>query len=188
MQNTYSKRFDGINLYLEFTVKTKLVGKLVLSLFIILCFVAFVYLVLLSFPINDDVIIPIVIFTIVIIAFPVRYLIWNCYGKEYLIINKKTLSYYYSYYLINTMLKTKKYNEISIAIEIVKENEEGKFGRLVFLDTNKETSLPDFLFQTSVLLKYDDLEIIRKNIFDLFFNEDFKEIDNKKLFEKIYLN
>ncbi|WLD24841.1 hypothetical protein NU10_05535 [Flavobacterium dauae] len=139
MQNTYSKKFDGINLHLEFIVKTKLIGKLVLSLFILLCFVVLVYLAIPSSKDDNgssDFVVPIVIFTIVIVAFPVRYLIWNCYGKEYLIINTKTLSYYYSYHLINTTLKTKKYNKLSIAIEIVKDNEEGKLGRLVFFDEN----------------------------------------------------
>ena len=53
MQNTYSKRFDGINLHLEFKVKTKLIGKLVLSLFIVLCFIILVYLHIQSFTLGN---------------------------------------------------------------------------------------------------------------------------------------
>ncbi|SFO12270.1 hypothetical protein SAMN05421741_12128 [Paenimyroides ummariense] len=191
MQNIFSKRYDGVNLYLEFTVKTKLIGKLVLSLFILLCFIVIFYLTISSSKDennNSEFITAAIIFTFVLIVFPVRYLIWNCYGKEFLIINDKSLSYYYSYKFLETNLKTKLINELSIAIEVVKEDENYKYGRLIFYNINEETKLNEFLFQTSVLLKYENLEIIRKEILDLFFDNYFKEINNKKLFSDIYLN
>lgn len=192
MQNIYSKRYDGVNLYLEFTVKTKLIGKLVLSLFILLCFVVIIYLTISAAKDDNnyysEFITPALIFTLVLIAFPVRYLIWNCYGKEFLILNTKSLSYYYSYRFLETNVNTKLINDLSIAIETVKENEDGKYGRLVFYNVNETTNLQEFIFQTSVLLKYEDLEQIRKEIFDLFFKDDFYEIKNKKLVDKIYLN
>lgn len=191
MQNIFSKRYDGVNLYLEFTVKTKLIGKLVLSLFIMLCFIAIFYLTINGSKdenSNSEFITAAIIFTFVLIVFPVRYLIWNCYGKEFLIINDKSLSYYYSYKFLETNLNTKLINELSIAIEVVKEDEKYKYGRLIFYNINEETKLNEFLFQTSVLLKYEDLEIIRKEILDLFFDNYFKELNNKKLFSDIYLN
>lgn len=191
MQNIFSKRYDGVNLYLEFTVKTKLIGKLVLSLFIMLCFIAIFYLTINGSKdenSNSEFITAAIIFTFVLIVFPVRYLIWNCYGKEFLIINDKSLSYYYSYKFLETNLNTKLINELSIAIEVVKEDENYKYGRLIFYNINEETKLNEFLFQTSVLLKYEDLEIIRKEILDLFFDNHFKELNNKNLFSDIYLN
>ena len=191
MHNVFSKRYDGLNLCLEFTVKTKLVGKLVLSLFILLCFIAIFYLTVNSSKDqnnNSEFITAAIIFTFVLIVFPVRYLIWNCYGKEYLIINNKSLSYYYSYKFLETNLKTKLINELSIAIEVVKEDETDKYGRLIFYNISEETNLNEFLFQTSVLLKCQDLELIRKEIFKIFFDEHFKELNSKNMFKEIYLN
>lgn len=191
MHNVFSKRYDGLNLYLEFTVKTKLIGKLVLSLFILLCFIAIFYLTVNSSKDennNSEFITAAIIFTFVLIVFPVRYLIWNCYGKEFLIINNKSLSYYYSYKFLETNLKTKLINELSIAIEVVKEDETDKYGRLIFYNISEETNLNEFLFQTSVLLKYQDLELIRKEIFDMFFEEHFKELNSENMFKEIYLN
>ena len=191
MLNTYTKQFDGVNLYLQLSVKTKLIGKLVLFFFIIICFIAVAYLTVTSSKDennNSEFIVPALIFSIIIIVFPVRYLIWNCYGKEYLILNTKTLSYYYSYHIINTTLKTKKINELSIGIEIIKEEDNIEYGILIFYNINEETNLSEFLFQTSVLLNYEDLQHIRNAIFDLFFEDEFKEIDKEEIFNKIYLN
>lgn len=191
MDNVFSKRYDGVNLYLEFAVKTKLIGKLFLSLFILLYFIVIFYLTINSSKDennNSEFITAAIISTFVLIVFPVRYLIWNCYGKEFIIINNKSLSYYYSYKFLETNLKTKLINELSIAIEVVKEDETDKYGRLIFYNISEETNLNEFLFQTSVLLKYQDLELIRKEIFNVFFDEHFKELNSKNMFKEIYLN
>lgn len=191
MYNIFSNRYDGVNLYLEFTVKTKLIGKLVLSLFILLCFIAIFYFIIKAPKDennNSEFITAAIILTFLLIVFPIRYLIWNCYGKEFLIVNSKSLSYYYSYKFVDTNLNTKLINELSIAIEVVKEDENYEYGRLIFYNINDETNLNEFLFQTSVLLRYQDLELIRKEIFDIFFDENFKQLKNKNLFKDIYLN
>ena len=92
MRNDYKLNSDGtyINLTLHLNSTTK--GKVVLSIIVSILVGVLVYLPF-SFPIinNPNIILPIIVFAIIIFVFPIRYLFWNLYGKEHIIINKKKL-------------------------------------------------------------------------------------------------
>ncbi len=83
MKNTVEKHSDGINIYAEFSVKSNPIGKIIL---LILVFVLIVFFVLVFSTIDVDTIgksiFPIVIMAFFLLVIPIRYLVWNLYGKE----------------------------------------------------------------------------------------------------------
>lgn len=187
MENYYRKKTDGINLYLELNVRNPLWGKLILILCILMALTPVVYLIYDSIkkPENtSDIIIPVLIIIGLIIIFPLRYLIWNCYEKKFIVINEKSISYNYNYKILVTNLKTISINQLGSEIEVVKIEKDIEYGRLLFYNYNKETNLPEFIFQTSVLLKVENLQEIEEAIIALF-NKKEKEND---LLQTFYVN
>lgn len=170
MKNYYIKKTDGINLYLELNIKTQLFGKVLLLICILMAFVPILFLAYDSHKnpeSTSDFVFPALIIVGLIIIFPVRYLIWNCYGKEFIVINKKSISYNYNYKIISTNLKTIKIDHLGTFIEIVKEDNGTQYGKLLFYNYDNETNLPEFVFQTTVLLDINMLQEIENTLWQL---------------------
>ncbi|UUV20738.1 hypothetical protein [Paenimyroides aestuarii] len=170
MNNYYKKKTDTINLYLELNVRASFFGKTLLLITILIALIPLFFFARDSYknPENSsDFILPAIIIIGLIIIFPVRYLIWNSFGKEFIIINAKTISYNYNYRIITTNLKTIPFNKLATRIDIVKEENNIEYGKLVFFNYHKETNLPELIFETSVLLCLDDLKKIEHSIWEL---------------------
>ena len=123
MSNSTIKHSDGINLYVEFSVRAKPIGKIILSILILFTLAAFI--IIFSTLDQEEIgkfIIPLSMPCFLFLVIPKRYLIWNLYGKENLIINSKTISYNYDYGFIRTNLKTIPFYHLGTGIELYKEN------------------------------------------------------------------
>lgn len=169
MKNTTKVNADGLNIYLTTEVRSNPIGKYLLALFT-LSFIALVFFVLLKIdPYKiGAAILPIFLFSAVIIYFVGRYTLWNWFGKEHLIINLKSISYRYDYGLYSTNLKTIRVHRLGYASEFVQNIGKTDFGRLSFYNYRKEDDLPEFLLQTTVLIPEPAIEETKAYLEEMF--------------------
>ncbi|WP_445452930.1 hypothetical protein [Flavobacterium sp. 25HG05S-40] len=172
MRNTVNKHNDGINFYATFNVKANTFGKVVLSIMILILMTVFIFVV--STITKDDIremLFPMIVIFVLILAFPVRYLLWNFFGKETLIVNAKTISFCYDYGILKTNLKTIHFDRLGTGFQIIREENDIEIGKLIFYNYRVKDNLPEVIHQTSVLLDNIDINEIDLEISNLFVNE-----------------
>lgn len=177
MDNKVVISTDNINIYVLMTVNANKIGKIILSVMILLGF---------SFSIGLFVFIPnedsgeyfllLIAALILFLFFPMKYLLWNLYGEEEIIINTKSISYSYSYGFIKTNLQTIKFNILGTGYEPIRISaDNNELGKLNFYDYSVDTNLPFLIFQTSVLIPKEKLFEIDQMINEVFVNERYGE-------------
>lgn len=172
MNNTINIRSDGINVYAELRVKANLIGKVILSLLVTFLFVFFSFIFLNLNPEElGPAILGILVVAIFFIGIPTKFLIWNLFGKEYLIVNTKSISYQYDYGIFRTKLKTINYHRLGTGFEKHKINKEITKGYLIFYNYNAENDLPEVVHQTTVLVEDDKIKLLDNEINRVFENE-----------------
>lgn len=170
MKNTFEIETDGINVYAKFGVKANMIGKIILI--ILLAFVFSILGIATFFSEQEEVgemILPLLIILALTIAFPVRYLIWNIYGKENLIVNTKTISYNYDYGIIRTNIKTINFHRLGTGIETVQKENGIEKGYLIFYNYREADNLPEVIHETTILIeteKIHELDMAIRTIFD----------------------
>lgn len=172
MRNIVHKHNDGINFYATFQVKANPVGKVVLSLMLLVLMTVYIFVVS-TITKNDlrETLFPMILVFVLILLFPVRYLLWNLFGKETLIVNTKTISYRYDYGIIRTNLKTIPFDRLGIGFHVERIENTMEHGKLLFYNYRKEDHLPVLIHQTSVLLDTIDRNEIDLEISSLFMHE-----------------
>lgn len=143
---------DVFNVYLRNSVPTKPVIKLLFALF---NFSILAVLFWLAISMQKENPTP-VIFLLPILFFLSfgKYLSWNVFGKETVIINSTYVSYQHSYGLWRGKLKTEKYDFIDVRPldETIIEGDV----KLFFGSYQKETKLPEIIFQTAIPVSFND--------------------------------
>lgn len=172
MKNEIIIHTDNLNVYATIKVKASIIGIRVLSFLIAIELIIFMTVLIQIKP--DEVpsmIIPLILVLFFFIGLPVKYLLWNKYGQEFLIVNKKSVSWSYDYGIIKTNLNIEVFDKLSIGYEkvITIENEEN--GRLIFYNYDNENDLPVIIHQTTALLSKSDIELLNDQIFELFSSE-----------------
>ncbi len=171
LSNKISLRKDRKNLYIELIVKSSSVarfGLLILCILVTIVLLYFMFFIAKNNEFDEGTILPFLVILGVDIWL-VRNYLWNRYGKEYLIISKKSFSYYYDYGLIQTKKTTFKCNDL--VIKIVKLNEEHKKSTLAFFRFNEENDLQEEMHPTSVYIPDKDVNYLINEIYN------FLEID-----------
>jgi len=140
------------------------------GLFIVLELIAFGWI-LSSIESFREIIHPALLLLIFIIGFSVKYFLWNKFGVEELIVNTKSISWVYDYGFFRTNTKTVKYDRLGTGFERIRGLENEELGRLVFYNYREEDNLPEFIHQTTVLLKKEEINEFDKQISNVFENE-----------------
>ena len=173
MNNSADIQFDGVNVYVNLSIKVDRISNIMVAGFNIIAISLFVLLV--SAVEKQEVgkfIIPFAIMSILIIFFPLRYMLWNFFGKEILIVNTKCISWAYNYGFFKTNLKKIPFRRIATSYEFVRESGGIDFGRLQFINYSPLTNLPVTIHTTSVLAPKGDIEKIQNAIEQLFYQKD----------------
>lgn len=172
LKNRIEINADGINAYARISVNASRTGIKILAGFLILEIV--IALGLLSQIKSEEVlsmIIPILIGLFVFVGFPIKYLLWNLYGNEELIVNTKSISWSYDYGFFKTNLQTVKHFRLGTGYEKVRGNDENEVGKLIFYNYREEDNLPEIIHQTTVLLNKKEIAKFDKEISEVFANE-----------------
>ena len=178
MHNSFKIENNGINVFITLVVKSHSIGKLLTSL-AVLAIIGF-YIYIASTITKEEIstyIFPLLIGGIVILVLPVRYLLWNLFGQENIIVNTKSISYYRNYGIYSTNLKTKIHDRLTIGFEWTRTFDEIKYGNLIFEKTNEENDLPEHLYTTSVELTFENLTQIQDEIIKLYAVDEEGEFD-----------
>jgi len=169
MRNEYEINSDGMNIYLTLFVKSHPIGKILLSIFILALIILLIYISsTLSLKDEPESVLGVFIFGIFIFFIPFHYLLWNLYGKEYLIINTKSLSYNRDYGIYKTNLKTKYHKRLGLGFELIRTFENVEYGNLIFNTYNKESDLPELVYSTSINLELKKINEIENEIEKLY--------------------
>lgn len=169
MDNVFETHTDGINVYATLKIKSSLLGRILLSIcnIILIClWVTFVS----SFNAQEmgKMLIPVVLMLAFIIFLPLRYLIWNIAGREFLIVNTKSISYNFDYGIIKTNLKTIKYNRLGWSFNETSKEKDVAYGRLVFYNYSEDTDVPEIIHHTSIVLTREEIFTLETEINNLF--------------------
>jgi len=172
MNNSSLIYTDGINAYATFQVNANKKGKLILGicLIILIVFVIALFSTVESEEIGG-MLIPGLIITIFLIGLPSKYLLWNIYGKEELIVSSKSISWSYDYGILKTNLKTLKFNRLGIGFEKVNSINDKELGKLLLFNYNEENNLPELIHETTVLISLDELKKFESKINEVFAGE-----------------
>lgn len=169
MENTIKIKSDGINVYAELRVRANLTGKIILTLMILLVIIFFAFV---FSNINAEEMGPsflgIVIIAVFFIGLPSKFLFWNLFGKEYLIVNTKSVSYQYDYGLFRTKLHTLPYTRLGTGFTMYPTNDERVKGHLLFYNYRADNDLPEVIHQTTVLVEKEHIKELDNEIFGLF--------------------
>lgn len=169
MKNRIHIKSDGINAYADLEVIASKTGVRILGVFIALSITLITGLIL---TIKADevksMIFPLILIITLCLGLPLKYLLWNMYGVESLIVNTKTISWSYNYGFFQTNLKTVKYNILATGYEKVRGDGEREVGILVFYNYREEDNLPEVIHQTTVLLTKEEINIFDEQIFKIF--------------------
>jgi len=107
-------------------------------------------------------------FMILWILFPLKYAWWNVFGKEMLIINRKSISYQYHYGFIKNNLKTVTYQNLSARFQPFLIDKEKKLGKIYFYEESEKTGLPNLLHSTSIYILQSQYDTVMEEINLLF--------------------
>lgn len=169
MKNTSSIHFDGICIYLNSEIKAATIGKIILLLFNAAAWTGFIFMA--SYVPGEEIksfILPMVLIPVILIFVAGRYTTWNLWGKEYIIINTKAITYSRSYGIIKTNDKVIKIeNTLGIAYERIRFFGEKEYGELHFFDYDKNNN-PKNIFETTILITKERAEEIIALIKELY--------------------
>ena len=179
MKNRLDISNDGINVYAKLKVNASKKGTYLLSMLIILeiALITYIGIEIGSEELLSTGIIPILIVLLLIVGWPVKYLLWNIYGNEEIVINTKSISWSYDYGFYKTKLHTLKYDRLGTGYERIREVDGVELGRLIFCNYNIEDNLPEHIHNTTVLLDMKEIEEINNQI-DIVFKTEFLEESN----------
>lgn len=174
MKNQTNLKSDGINAYAKLSVYGSRTGVIVLLIMIAVELLLFVFIL---FNIDAKEIgslaIPLVLAIVLFLGIPIKYLLWNLYGAEVIIINTKTVSWSYDYGLLKTRLVTVTFDRLGFAIENISSKDSATIGRLVFYNYRKSDNLPEEIHATTILVPTQELQKLIAKIENVFINEFF---------------
>lgn len=185
MRNDYKLNSDGTHIKLTLNQNSTTKGKVILSIIVSILIGVLVYLPF-SFPIinNPDLILPIIVFAIIIFVFPIRYLFWNLFGKEYFIINKNKLSSHRDFGVYRTNLNIQQFERLHLEFENTKTFEEIECANLIFKSFNKDPSLSKYIYSSSINLELEVIKEIKNKISKLDSNIYFSETTEEVLVQE----
>lgn len=169
MTNSLSLNTDGINVYATLEVRAKRVGIIVLS--IMISAVIAVLIAMTNYTEPEDmgsIIVPFLAVAFFGVGIPMKYLLWNLFGRETLVVSTKAISYQHDYGLFKTNLKTETFDKLGLNFEKVNDNDGVEKGKLVLVKYSAENHLPEHLYSTTVLLTVGQITQIEESILELF--------------------
>jgi hypothetical protein len=169
---------DNINIYLKISVRSKKIGRILLTVIIILLIIFWIFA--FSFVDGNEkgkIIAGLFIPCSLSLFLSIRYLLWNIYGTENVIINTKTISYSYNYGFFQTPLKTLYFNQLAFNFKVTKKENDSHFGEIVFFQYNPKTNLPEILHETTIEIESKRYKEIEEMIIEIFKNEKVEPTD-----------
>lgn len=186
MKNTVEITNDGACVYLNSAVKPGIIAKVTLVLLNLFSLLLFVVIAYATWNTNT----PRVFLFAICVLLPVVYVVsigrltlWNLFGKEYVIINTKSLSFKRSYGVLAGKLKVLPYKGLHYTIKETEKHFDIAYGIINFAQHNSLGHSVN-LFTTSITLPLKQLNYLVEQITFLFTLEQISDPE----YEIIHLN
>ncbi len=100
--------------------------------------------------------IPILLIVLFFIGFPIKYLLWNLYGQEKLIVSKQMIQWSYHYGFFGGQLNEEDYESLAIVYERIRDIKDKEVGRLLFYSAESEDTEGRLIHKTSCLITKEE--------------------------------
>lgn len=172
MKNRIQITTDNKQVHATIEVNASKTGTAILAVFILLEVVIFSML-LSEAPLEELLYksIPILLIALFLIGFPIKYLLWNLYGQEKLIISKQTIQWQYHYGLFSGEQREADYILLTTAYERIREINGEEVGRLLFYSANTETEVSKMIHRTSALITKQEADLLNAKIWSVLSTE-----------------
>lgn len=176
MNNEMNMSSDGINLYVNLKVIANKTALRILGGFMIFMIILFV-----TFAVKEakDINTETGIFMLIGVSFflylPIKYLLWNIYGEEDLIINTSSISYSHDYGWFKTNLETIEFNALGITLDQMRLDGKSYLGQVHFTGYDKDTKVPEIIYSTTIFLNMNQIQELQIGISSLFKKEYFED-------------
>ncbi len=153
-------------------VRSALIGKIILSLIVVVCFALVILAALGIHPAKGPgtLIFPMAFLAFVIFV-PLKMLLWNLYGKETIIVNTRSVSWTHSYGIVETRLKTQTFEALGTGFDLFRIYDGNEHGHLLFYRYDPITHLPSEIYSTNIIIPKNKLVEIDNELSDLFYHE-----------------
>ena len=167
MENHCKIQFDGICIYIESTIKASIAGKIILATINLIVWPGFFFLAALI-PVMElkYFIFPLAVLFGFLVFVVGRYSAWNFWGKEFVRLNTKSVSYSRSYGIVQTKEKIVKIIKLGYAYEYIRTYGETKYGRIYVFNYDQNNN-PNQVYETAVLISETDAKDIIDKIEEL---------------------
>lgn len=151
MKNTLDVFSDDITIYATFSIKTNWLFKGILIAIIL----PILSLLIMGFYFVDPHYIGQFLIAFAFVFFfmvflPIKYLLWNMYGQERLVITTKAIAISRSFGFWETKQQVIKYNTLRYNIESTQFFDNVEFGKVYFFDTKLETDFQSVIYESNV--------------------------------------
>ncbi|MEH0155898.1 hypothetical protein V6R21_17260 [Limibacter armeniacum] len=154
MKNFSVVSTDRVNVYVISEIRSTILGKIIISM-MLLSFIAVLFYGAFQFEPNEESKINVgFIFGVLIIGFILflgfKYLLWNMFGEETLIVNNNHVSYHRGYGIVNTAVTTFNFDRMGIEYAATMKYEGVQYGNIVFINYRKPDNLPEEIFESGI--------------------------------------
>lgn len=175
MRNKCNINTDGINVNIFSEIHIDTTGKIFLLITNLIVWPGLFYI--FSFiPVSlIKNFIPVIIILPTILIFTLGgYTIWNLWGKEFVRVNVKSISYRRSYGIFETKEKVIKIDRLGFRYEKIRYFNNIEHGKIHFFNYN-ENNIPEDVFETSILIPKEKADEVDARITELFITEYYEE-------------
>jgi hypothetical protein len=181
MKNTCEVHSDNICVYATLSIQPSAIGRVMLTIINLFPWAIYIY-VAAQIP-GEEVgqyALPLIIVPLFLVFTIGRYSAWNLWGKEFITINTKAITYSRSYGVILTKEKVIEIkNTLSLQYERLTKLKGIEYGRLHFFDYD-ENNNPIEIFETTIMIPKEDNQEIIEHIHHVYLIE--QEEENRKHF------
>lgn len=175
MKNEYEIRANGVHVHVTSCSQVNKLTKILLLSLMPFTAALIAWLFIFLNPLDETIILfPLALISLTLIFFTARLVAWKIYGKEHIIVNTKSVSYYYEYGFLQTKIYTTDYHKLALGFESICYKNSVEMGKLLLVNYNEKNHLPEPIFESSILLPKEKLVEIDLCIRQLFAIEFFE--------------
>jgi len=165
---------DGVSVYLDLTLVSSLTGRIILVILNLILWTGFILI--FSFIPKEEIssfIFPAILIIAFLIYVPLRFTLWNIWGKEFIRVSPRSISHSRSYGFFSTKEKTIDINRFGFGYEVTKKFGGEDYGTFYFYNY-QDNDNPELIFENSIHISKETAEEITELLDSLIKKEDLR--------------
>lgn len=177
MRNEIDIQSDGININVRSIVKVSMMRKLFITLVAIGMSLTYILFVIeIEQHELRKLFVPTMLASALFIYFPWKHWFWNFFGKENIVINAETITYFHDFGITKSMPHTVDHYKLTTLYDSVKQHNGEEWGRLQFISYNTKKKRTVEIYLTEILAPRKDLEKIQYHLSAILNNDSRQDV------------